>query len=95
LSIAKNRITRLTLTAVPGAGHGLNLEYSHPTTYASVLNYFVQNGLGPDGSGKGKGRVGNITARLREAALIVDDKLMSNLYTRIVKPRLLYNGSSG
>ncbi|KAI0482547.1 alpha/beta-hydrolase [Xylariaceae sp. FL0804] len=32
---------------VPGAGHGLNLEYSHPFTYATINDYFVSNGLGP------------------------------------------------
>jgi pimeloyl-ACP methyl ester carboxylesterase len=32
---------------VPGAGHGLNLEYSHPFTYGSVNNFFIQNGKGP------------------------------------------------
>jgi pimeloyl-ACP methyl ester carboxylesterase len=30
---------------VPGAGHGLNLEYSHPLTYGTINDYFVQNGL--------------------------------------------------
>ena len=35
---------------VPGAGHGLNLEYTHPNTYASILDYFVQHGLGSEGS---------------------------------------------
>ena len=35
------------VTIIPGAGHGLNLEYTHPQTYSSILNYFVQNGLGP------------------------------------------------
>lgn len=53
------------------AGHGLNLEYDHPTTYATMLNYLVQNGLAPQksscsggnnggygGKGKGKGHHG-------------------------------------
>lgn len=39
-----------TVTIIPGAGHGLNYEYTHPQTYASVLNYFVQNGLAPNGT---------------------------------------------
>ncbi|KAK5010881.1 hypothetical protein LTR28_007177 [Elasticomyces elasticus] len=30
---------------VPNAGHGLNLEYSHPFTYATINNYFGQNGV--------------------------------------------------
>lgn len=30
---------------VPGTGHGLNLAYSHPTTYGTMLNYLAQNGL--------------------------------------------------
>ncbi|KAI1076769.1 Alpha/Beta hydrolase protein [Whalleya microplaca] len=28
---------------VPGAGHGLNLEYSWPTTYSSILDFFDKN----------------------------------------------------
>ena len=44
--------SKLTNQIVPGAGHGLNLEYSHPTTYASVLNYLVNNGCGPKGGKK-------------------------------------------
>lgn len=30
---------------VPGSGHGLNLEYSHPTTYGTIFNFLAQNGL--------------------------------------------------
>lgn len=37
----------LTLYAVGQSGHGLNLEYDHPTTYAIMLDYLVQNGLAP------------------------------------------------
>ncbi len=66
-STSKNYIPNaknFEVTIIPGAGHGLNLEYSHPTTYASILNYFAQNGLssngtesaGGDGSGKGSGK---------------------------------------
>ena len=32
---------------VPKAGHGLNLEYSHPFTYGTINDYFVSNGVGP------------------------------------------------
>lgn len=32
---------------VPATGHGLNLQYSWPFTYSSILNYFAQNGLAP------------------------------------------------
>ncbi|KAK5111813.1 hypothetical protein LTR62_004733 [Meristemomyces frigidus] len=32
---------------VPRAGHGLNLEYSHPFTYKTINDYFVSNGVGP------------------------------------------------
>lgn len=39
---------------VPEAGHGLNLEYSHPLTYGTILNYLLQNGLGPNGCSAGK-----------------------------------------
>lgn len=30
---------------VPGAGHGLNLQYTYPTTYGTILNFLAQNGL--------------------------------------------------
>ena len=33
--------TNITTTIVPGAGHGLNLEYSHPFTYKSINDFFV------------------------------------------------------
>lgn len=33
---------------VPGAGHGLNLEYTHPQTYGQINNFFLQNGNGPN-----------------------------------------------
>jgi len=36
-----------TAVVVPAAGHGLNLEYSHPFTYATINNYFINNGVGP------------------------------------------------
>ncbi|KAK5946173.1 hypothetical protein PMZ80_000313 [Knufia obscura] len=29
----------------PGAGHGLNLQYSHPITYNTIFSYLSQNGL--------------------------------------------------
>lgn len=46
----------LTNRAVGEAGHGLNLEYDHPTTYAKMLDYLVQNGLAPaEGSCNGGG----------------------------------------
>jgi pimeloyl-ACP methyl ester carboxylesterase len=35
------------VTIVPGAGHGLNFEYSHPFTYAKINDFFIQNGKGP------------------------------------------------
>lgn len=38
---------------VPGAGHGLNLEYSHPLTYSTILEYLKSNGLGASGSSSG------------------------------------------
>lgn len=28
-------------TVVPGAGHALNFEYSHPFTYDAILNFFA------------------------------------------------------
>jgi len=34
--------TNITTTIVPGAGHGLNLEYSHPFTFKSVNEFFVE-----------------------------------------------------
>lgn len=33
--------TNISTTIVPGAGHGLNLEYSHPFTYKSINDFFV------------------------------------------------------
>lgn len=30
---------------ITGAGHGLNLQYSHTTTYSVISNFLVQNGL--------------------------------------------------
>jgi len=32
---------------VPGAGHGLNLQYTHGSTYATILEFFKSNGLAP------------------------------------------------
>ncbi|KAK3072373.1 hypothetical protein LTR53_006951 [Teratosphaeriaceae sp. CCFEE 6253] len=32
---------------INGTGHGLNLEYTHPITYATINNYFIQNGVVP------------------------------------------------
>ncbi|EME49515.1 hypothetical protein DOTSEDRAFT_68325 [Dothistroma septosporum NZE10] len=32
---------------VKGAGHGLNLQYTHTQTYQYIQNFFVQNGVGP------------------------------------------------
>jgi pimeloyl-ACP methyl ester carboxylesterase len=34
--------TNITAVVVPGAGHGLNLEYSHPFTYKSINEFFVE-----------------------------------------------------
>lgn len=39
--------TDVKVDIIGQAGHGLNLEYDHPTTYATMLNYLVQNGLAP------------------------------------------------
>lgn len=47
---------------VPEAGHGLNLEYSHPFTYASILNYFVANGLAANSTGTGASASATATA---------------------------------
>ncbi|KAF2673752.1 alpha/beta-hydrolase [Microthyrium microscopicum] len=33
---------------VPGAGHGLNLEYSHVTTYSQIFDFLGKNGLAAD-----------------------------------------------
>jgi hypothetical protein len=30
-------------TIVPNAGHGLNYQYSHPFTYATILDFFKTN----------------------------------------------------
>ncbi|KAF2159139.1 hypothetical protein M409DRAFT_71260 [Zasmidium cellare ATCC 36951] len=37
---------------VKGAGHGLNYQYTHTTTYNDILSFFEQNGLAASGSGK-------------------------------------------
>jgi hypothetical protein len=34
--------TNITTVIVPRAGHGLNLEYSHPFTYKSINDFFVE-----------------------------------------------------
>ena len=34
--------TTISTVIVPGAGHGLNLEYSHPFTYKSINDFFVE-----------------------------------------------------
>lgn len=44
-----------TVTIIPDAGHGLNLQYSWPTTYGSMLDYLSSHGCGPQGGGKGWG----------------------------------------
>jgi pimeloyl-ACP methyl ester carboxylesterase len=33
--------TNITTFIVPGAGHGLNLEYTHPITYKNINDFFV------------------------------------------------------
>jgi pimeloyl-ACP methyl ester carboxylesterase len=35
--------TNISTTVVPGAGHGLNLEYSHPVTYKAINDFFVRS----------------------------------------------------
>lgn len=35
------------VSIIPRAGHGLNLEYSAPQTYQTILDFFVENGVGP------------------------------------------------
>ncbi|KAK4507732.1 hypothetical protein PRZ48_001467 [Zasmidium cellare] len=37
---------------IKGAGHGLNYQYTHTTTYNDILSFFEQNGLAAAGSGK-------------------------------------------
>lgn len=37
---------------VMGAGHGLNYQYTHPTTYKDILDFFASSGVGPMSSGK-------------------------------------------
>nr|POE84805.1 hypothetical protein CFP56_78905 [Quercus suber] len=36
------------VTIVPGAGHGLNLEYSHPFTFDTVNNFFMEDVVDSD-----------------------------------------------
>ena len=49
LPVPRILVHLLTCLIVPGAGHGLNLQYSWPTTYASMLDYLVNHGCGPKG----------------------------------------------
>lgn len=37
--------TVIEVDIVPGAGHGLNIEYSHPYTYSHIFSFFEANGL--------------------------------------------------
>lgn len=30
-------------TVVPGTGHGMNMEYSHPVTYGAMLDFLDSN----------------------------------------------------
>lgn len=39
--------TNITTVIVPNAGHGLNLEYSHPFTYKTINDFFESHGLAP------------------------------------------------
>lgn len=34
--------TNITTEIIPGAGHGLNLEYSHPLTFKTINEFFVE-----------------------------------------------------
>ncbi|KAI7353072.1 hypothetical protein KC354_g11718 [Hortaea werneckii] len=46
--------TEITVDIVAGAGHGLNLEYSHPETYSSIFSFLGDNGLAADSEGVSK-----------------------------------------
>ena len=35
------------VSIIKGAGHGLNFQYTAPETYKTILDFFVQNGVGP------------------------------------------------
>lgn len=39
--------TDFKVAIVPGAGHGLNLEYTAPRTYVTINDFFKTNGLAP------------------------------------------------
>lgn len=41
------RLLWLTANVVPKTGHGLNFQYTWPTSYGSVLEFLVQNGCEP------------------------------------------------
>ncbi|KXT13252.1 hypothetical protein AC579_1736 [Pseudocercospora musae] len=43
------------VSIVKGAGHGLNYQYTHVVTYKTILDFFVNNGVGPSGSKGGNG----------------------------------------
>ncbi|QDS74961.1 hypothetical protein FKW77_004889 [Venturia effusa] len=44
------KVKDFTGVIVPGAGHGLNLEYSHPLTYSTILDYLGAQGLDAAGA---------------------------------------------
>ena len=44
------KASKFDAVVVPGAGHGLNLQYSHPFTYNTINNFFLHSGNGPSGN---------------------------------------------
>ncbi|SMR45010.1 unnamed protein product [Zymoseptoria tritici ST99CH_3D1] len=42
--------SKFEVQIVPGAGHGLNLEYTAPMTYSTIATFLAQNGLAPSSS---------------------------------------------
>ncbi|KAK5102261.1 hypothetical protein LTR70_000047 [Exophiala xenobiotica] len=36
------------VSIISGAGHGLNLHYTHPTTYGTMQNFLLQHSLAPE-----------------------------------------------
>lgn len=61
-------VSNFDVVIVPGAGHGLNLEYSHPFTYASINNYFVAQGLAANSTAAAKACSGSAPSSSAAAA---------------------------
>lgn len=37
------KASKFNATIIPGTGHGMNMEYTHPLTFATMLDFLDQN----------------------------------------------------